>query len=64
MLFNITLSILALIVINVVIFSIARFIPKKTPVLKEELSSSVETIKLNLNLEDETSNQELAPTGS
>lgn len=64
MLFNITLLILTLILVNAFVFLVPRFIPKTKKTTENQSTKTELPIKLNQEVEIETVSQDLAPTGS
>lgn len=64
MLINITIFIVSLITLNLIIFLVSSFLSKNKQNIQKELSFSEPPIKLKHSVEETSTSQDLAPTGS
>ncbi|MFS4481751.1 hypothetical protein ACKGJY_01950 [Hyunsoonleella sp. 2307UL5-6] len=64
MIYNITLTIISLLILNGLAFAVTYLATKKKQTLQKDLSTDSTLITLNSNKSDTSKTQELAPTGS
>lgn len=64
MMYNITLLIISLLILNGLAFAVTYLATKKKQTLQKDLTTDSTLITLNSNTSDTSKTQDLAPTGS